>query len=128
MKDADLEHLFSSFLELKTSWGTAEEEIKGSKLDEGQVAATIHLISQFDVMFELVAVDMALQSEKALTDSRHRQADVFISGIDERFNESLVTRVLGYVLRRKSWVRRSPLLDGIVVQTEFNDFHTLELK
>ena len=92
--DRDIHSLLMAFQDLKGTWGAGQDEVKGSKLDEVQVAATLNLLSQFDVMYEAVAIDMALQTNHELTTRRHRQADVFISCIDERFNDSLVKSLI----------------------------------
>src|SRR5207253_11342878 len=48
--------LFNSFLKLLTSWGKHSEEIKGSSLDEKQVARVLQLLAKYDVLTEIAAI------------------------------------------------------------------------
>lgn len=90
VKDSEVESLLESFRRLRTTWSDEEREIKGSRLNEHQVRETIELLQQFDVIFEVVSIDMALQRTEKLTRHRELQAEAFVSRIDERFNENLV--------------------------------------
>jgi len=89
VKDSDVDTLLPSFAELRSTWREGEREIKGSRLDEQQVKDALDLLSRFDVFFEVVAIDMALQKAENITRHREMQADIFVKRIDERFNENL---------------------------------------
>jgi len=66
--------LFGEFSALLNSWPNSGTEIKGSKLDEAQVAQLIELASRRDVFVNFFAVDMATHGESVVNDVKARQA------------------------------------------------------
>ena len=90
VKDSDVVSIFETFRKLKATWGIGEEEIKGSRLNESQINDVIAVLANFDLIFEVVAIDMALQTKEGITAARQAQAEVFIQCIDERFAKGLV--------------------------------------
>jgi hypothetical protein len=73
--DEDLENVLSGFEKLKGQWKVEGKEIKGSKLNELEVSSLISFLKQFEVIFEVTAIDMAMQSNSGITKHRLATAD-----------------------------------------------------
>lgn len=82
--------VFDEFLKLKESWGVKEGEIKGSKLNEPEVASLIRLLSRHDIIFQVTAVDMNMQSAKELEYHKEMQAKALTKNLTEKHHENLV--------------------------------------
>jgi hypothetical protein len=92
VRDAGVDELFSDFQTLKQSWGDTTTEIKGSKLDEAQVAALIETLKAHEVIFEATTIDMSMHAPAAVTAHRLDQADKMIANV-EGHTESLVAEL-----------------------------------
>ncbi len=94
--ETQLVALEAGFQDLKESWGTPEQEVKGSKLDEDQVSAVIKLLTSFDVILELAVVDLGLSVDDNITAHKHIQADKLSEHIDPQRSPILAenTRLL----------------------------------
>lgn len=55
--DEALHNVLNDFHMLKKGWGTEHVEIKGSDLNEKEIADTISLLSRYDVLFEVIGID-----------------------------------------------------------------------
>lgn len=82
--------IFSKFEALKNKWGFKGEEVKGSKLDESQIFSVIEILKNYNVMFEIVAIDMNIQNDDCITSHKLDRAQKMISCITEKFNETLI--------------------------------------
>jgi len=82
--------IFSKFEALKNKWGFNDTEIKGSQLDESQINSVIKILEKYNVMFEVVAIDMNIQSENGMTTHKLDRAQKMISCITDEFNETLI--------------------------------------
>ncbi|WP_304545675.1 DUF3800 domain-containing protein [Sulfurimonas microaerophilic] len=82
--------IFSKFEALKKKWGFADTEIKGSQLDESQVNSVIEMLSKYNVMFEVVAIDMNLEENDITTEHKLNRAQKLVDSITEEFNENLI--------------------------------------
>jgi len=82
--------IFSKFEALKTKWGFKDKEAKGSKLSESQVASVIDILEKYNVMFEIVAIDMNIQNDDGVTVHKLDIANKMISCITDEFNETLI--------------------------------------
>jgi hypothetical protein len=71
--DAQHDQLIAEDEQLERSWG-AEAEPKGSKLQEAQINSVIALASRYDVVFDAVAIDMALQPDADTSEFKAEQA------------------------------------------------------
>jgi hypothetical protein len=71
----DLESVLSGFEELKEQWKIEGKEIKGSKLNESEVSSLISFLKQFEVIFEVTAIDMVMQTNTGITKHRLGTAD-----------------------------------------------------
>jgi hypothetical protein len=82
--------IFSKFEALKTKWGFKNKEVKGSQLSETQVASVIEILEKYNVMFEIVAIDMNIQNDDGITAHKLDRANKMISCITDEFNEILI--------------------------------------
>ncbi|MBV5320351.1 MAG: DUF3800 domain-containing protein [Sulfuricurvum sp.] len=82
--------IFSKFEALKSKWGLNDTEVKGSQLNESQVASVIEILQKYNVMFEIVAIDMNIQIEDDITIHKLERAQKMISCITDDFNETLI--------------------------------------
>ncbi|MGB7200811.1 MAG: DUF3800 domain-containing protein [Pyrinomonadaceae bacterium] len=73
--------VFKEFDALKHRWGKSGQEVKGSKLDESQVAAVVALLQKYDVLFEVSTIDMALHPDEALTEYKKVQTEQITASI-----------------------------------------------
>src|SRR4051794_12109967 len=58
--------LFREFNELSRKLPTQDGEVKGRLLDEPQVASVISLLTKYDCIVEINAIDIALHTEEQL--------------------------------------------------------------
>lgn len=85
-----IDSIFDDFLTLKEKWGNRNDEIKGSKLNEEQISEVIQVLSHYDVMFEIAAIDMLTQDDHSITQHKMNQAYMIIKNITENFNPLLI--------------------------------------
>lgn len=89
IRDIDVDSAFAGFEQIKNGWGLDGAEIKGSKLDEQQVAQLIDLLSGYDMIFEVTAIDMAAQTPYGITKHRLKQADKFVEKLTDKYHENV---------------------------------------
>jgi len=99
--ETQIPSLEKGFHDLKESWGTPEEEIKGSKLDENQVSSVINLLASFDTILELAVIDLGIHDEAKITAHKNTQADNLSEHVDSQRSPILAenTRLLQEKLR-----------------------------
>jgi hypothetical protein len=73
--------LFQQFKALTSNWRDKNGEVKGSKLDEPQIASVIALLQRFDVILELVVIDLGLHTEEEITKFKEIQVRNMIGDI-----------------------------------------------
>ena len=81
LRDATADEVLRRFHTLRQSWGM-KSEIKGSKLDEAQVAALIEVLRAYDVIFEATIIDMSMHAPADVTAHRLDQADRMIANVE----------------------------------------------
>jgi len=77
------------FKMLRSSWGSTEE-VKGSKLDEAQIAAVISLLRRYDVLVEICAIEMGSHTEQQVADYKRMQADKLIEHITSEHHPDVI--------------------------------------
>jgi Protein of unknown function (DUF3800) len=73
--------LFKQFKALTRNWRDKNGEVKGSKLDEPQIASIIALLRKFDVILELIVIDLGLHTEEEITKFKEIQVSDMIGDI-----------------------------------------------
>lgn len=85
--------IFSKFESLKNKWGFKDKEIKGSQLNESQINNVIEILQKYNVMFEVVAIDMNIQDDDKVTAHKLDRAQKMVSCITEEFNDILIANL-----------------------------------
>lgn len=83
-------YLFDAFLHQRTSWGSPKSEIKGSKLDEKQVALVLKMLRKYDVLAEICGVYTTDLPDDAITDMKQKQADGITENITPQHHPNAV--------------------------------------
>ena len=96
--------LFNSFLKLLTSWGKHSEEIKGSSLDEKQVARVLQLLAKYDVLTEIAAIHTSAIPDEAITELKEKQADALAARLGPEHHPNAFAWIGGL----QSQLRRTP--------------------
>ena len=78
-----------SFLSLRKSWGH-ETEIKGSKLREKQIADTIALLRSYDVLLDIICLDIGHHTKERIEQFKLIQADKLIENLTDQHNSTVV--------------------------------------
>ena len=82
--------IYSKFEALKNKWGFNNLEVKGSQLNESQVNSVIELLQKYNVIFEVIAIDMNIQDDNNITAHRMERAYKMVDIITDEFNPALV--------------------------------------
>jgi hypothetical protein len=85
--------IFSKFKSLKNKWGFKDTEVKGSKLNESQINSVIKILQKYNVMFEVVAIDMNIQDDENVIIHKLNRANKMVSCITKEFNEALIANL-----------------------------------
>ncbi len=85
--------IFSKFEALKNKWGYKGKEIKGSELNESQVNSVIKMLEKYNIMFEVVAIDMNIQNNDRITAHKLDRAQKMISCITDEFSKILINNL-----------------------------------
>lgn len=68
-------NIVKEFNRLKSKWGISKDEVKGSQLNESQISQVISLLKKYEVVLDMVIMDLGLLSESEITDFKKRGAD-----------------------------------------------------
>jgi len=86
--------LFKQFKALTRNWRDKNGEIKGSKLDEPQIATIISLLRKFDVILELIVIDLGLHTEEEITKFKEIQVNNIIGDIPPDHSPDVLKRAM----------------------------------
>jgi hypothetical protein len=93
--ECHFESLSKKYLGLRSSRGY-EKEVKGSRLTEKQIADTISLLRNHDVLLDIICIDVGMHSEEEITQYKSVQADKLIEHLTDEHHENLVRQVYEY--------------------------------
>ena len=82
--------IYRDFFSITSEWGLEHEEIKGSKLNENEIADIISMLSKHKVLVCVTAIDIGLQTDKQLTEWKTNQADKFIENLTPKHHPKVV--------------------------------------
>jgi uncharacterized protein DUF3800 len=68
--------LLAEFTKVSASLPLVDGEVKGSRLNEAQVASVIAILERFDALAEVIAIDAGAHSDRDVTAFKIRQADL----------------------------------------------------
>jgi len=87
------EEILEGFSELKNAWGISGAEVKGSRLGEREVSSLIKFLSGYDILFQVTAIDMNMQTNPGLTNHRLLQAAKLLENLTDQHSKALVQQV-----------------------------------
>lgn len=84
--------LFKKFKRLLSKWPPPANgrEIKGSELNEAQIAQVVSLLQRYEVVLETVSIDLGLHTEQEITDFKTMQADKLVADLTAEHQPSLI--------------------------------------
>jgi hypothetical protein len=82
--------IIDEFEMLKSIWGVTGTETKGRDLDENEIASVIRLLNKYDVVLQVVAIDMGLQTREGVMDHKLRQAERIMENITPAHKPELI--------------------------------------
>lgn len=82
----------SRFVVLRQSWKMGDE-VKGSQLTEKQVSDVIKLLRNYDVLVDIVCLDVGLHTASGVSQFKSTQAGKIVENVTEQHHESLVTHL-----------------------------------
>jgi hypothetical protein len=81
--------LFRRFRKLIRPWRDGGSEVKGSSLDESQMAQVLKLLRRFDILVVASCMDLGSHTDAAIETHKHQQASVFLSKIPKAQNPEM---------------------------------------
>ncbi|MBI4776814.1 MAG: DUF3800 domain-containing protein [Deltaproteobacteria bacterium] len=89
--EQDEDEIFGKFETIKEGWGgDSSVEYKGRHLNEFQVREVIDMLSEFSVILNVTAIDMATQTDSAITRHRMNQAKEIVRRVTDELHPNLV--------------------------------------
>ncbi|WP_447600034.1 DUF3800 domain-containing protein [Nitrospira sp. Nam80] len=82
--------IIDEFETLKKEWGVIGKEIKGRDLHENEIVSMIRLLNKFDVILEVVAIDMGLQTRSGISAHKLRQAERIMENLTPAHRPELI--------------------------------------
>jgi hypothetical protein len=98
--------LLKEYEQLRGEW-TSGTEIKGSSLSDDQTAAALAILGRYDVMAEIVALDVGHNSLKQIERFRRDQGEAFLAGLTPQHNAN--ARKWARAIREE-WLQLPPQL------------------
>jgi len=91
--DSDHDTLIEHFESMINPWGFANTEVKGRDLDEEQIADCLVLLSRYNVIISIAAIDIGLHTDRLITDHKEGQANRMVDGLGPEYHPNLVNQV-----------------------------------
>jgi hypothetical protein len=93
--DKHMDAVARNYISLRKFWGY-EEEVKGSKLSEKQISDTIALLRPYDVLVDIVCLNIGNHSPENVDKFKSVQADKLIENLTKEHHEKLVKQLHEY--------------------------------
>jgi hypothetical protein len=87
--------IIKDFRRLISTWKLGIPEIKGSKLGEAQVSDVIRMLKRYEVIFDLVVMDLGLLSDAEITDFKLKSADGITKNLPPHFHPDVIAQYKG---------------------------------
>lgn len=111
---AIVDKVLEAFSDLRDRWLGSVAEMKGSDLDEPQVAAVVELLNRHDTIFKVAAIDLALHTPSDIALWRQEQQEEVTRNLTDKMHPQLISDVK----RLRSAMER--LSDPLCVQAELS--------
>lgn len=95
---AQNDEIINEYLKIRSSWGESEE-IKGSKLNESQIAQVIELLSNYEVIAEICAIDIGSHTKQDIADYQRLASLEITKHLTPSHSPRVISSV--YKLRRR---------------------------
>jgi len=86
-------NIVRDFKQLKSAWNVGKGEVKGGQLGEVQISAVIQLLKQYEVMLDLVLIDLGLLSDADITAFKLMSADGITANLTSKHQPQLVAQL-----------------------------------
>jgi hypothetical protein len=96
--DKHLDSIIKSFTSIRKSWGY-ENEIKGNKLTETQTAKTIALLRSYDVLLDIICLDVGHHTKDGIEKFKTIQANKLIEHLTDKHHKNLIKQLYEYRAR-----------------------------
>lgn len=84
--------IIKDFRRLISTWKLGIPEIKGSKLGEAQISDVIRMLKRYEVIFDLVVMDLGLLTDAEITDFKLQSADGITKNLTPEHHPDLVAK------------------------------------
>lgn len=91
--------IFDRFRKISSNWANESGEIKGSRLDEHQVEATISLLKDYKVILEVCAIDSGIHRNGEIERHKRIQGGNLVKNITPEFHPTLVSQLRALKLK-----------------------------
>lgn len=88
-----IDDVLNDFINLRNSWLGPSAEIKGSDLNETQVASVVELLKRYDVIFKVGAIDLALHKAEDIAHWRKKQEQGITRNLNDKFQPQLISDI-----------------------------------
>ena len=86
--------MLAQFVRLKRKWGVAaDEEIKGSSLNEKQVHDAITIVRRNEGTFDATVIDMSIENSEGITEHKLQQANLLTASLTDEYKPQLVQSI-----------------------------------
>jgi len=93
--DEYLEEVNNKFLSLRRYWG-CNDEVKGSQLSEKQISDVILLLRKYDVLVEIICLDVGTHSKEGVKKYKEVQANKLLEHLTDDHHENMVVQLHEY--------------------------------
>jgi hypothetical protein len=93
ISESDREQIFKGFKKWRRARGYFDGEMKGRALNENEIASLIEFLAGFDLLFEITAIDMIMQSDQGIIEHRLAQAGNFTEILTDQDHPNYVKQV-----------------------------------
>ena len=93
--DKHLQEITKKLISLRSSWGY-QNEIKSSKLTEKQISDTITLLRSYDVLVDIICLDIGHHSADVVKKYKSVQADKLIEHLTEKHHKNIIKHIHEY--------------------------------
>ncbi|MDA8117694.1 MAG: DUF3800 domain-containing protein [Actinomycetota bacterium] len=84
-----LSQLLADFTTLEAAWTDINGEVKGSKLGERRISRVIRLISNYNALLQVVAIDLGMHDNTSIERHKHLQAQAMTHTLTSAHQETL---------------------------------------
>ena len=88
------EKVFEGYENILKLWNTTKDEVKGASLNELQVADIIELLRNYDVLLEIVGIDLSLHNDYDISKHKELQSDKLTANLTSQHSKESIENTL----------------------------------